>query len=367
LIGGMTMRSTSCEVRLVSAIIAVAALAASASTVHAQIVFGANLNRPVNYAFDCGVGPGVGVFGEQVLYPTNVGDCTWLAIGTNFGQQESLLVPIGLGTVTGVRIKVGPITGPMQVVVLRALRTVAVDPTGANAACCFEMGRSAVFTPAPNAINTVAVNLPVLAEIGPALGSTLIAFDALGLSVLAPGVPIPAHDTGIYQDLAGPSALLFFPAFRPAAERADGFGTSGYQLLMDALWVPGIGGGGGGTTPAVVTLVQPVATRQGNFLLLGLRCNQATPCVGALTVQNQGVGGNGATLTTASTVKRVRPRTFAKAEFTIPPGETHQIPAKLTRKGKRTLRKSQLPTLYVNLRTQDAEGTLGTITIAPSS
>jgi hypothetical protein len=360
----MTTGSKVREVRLVGAVLAISALAASASTARAQIVFGANLNRPVNYGFDCGVGPGVGAFGEQVLYPTNVGDCTWLGIGTNGGQQESLLAPIGVGTVTGVRIKVGAITGPMQVVVLRALRRVAVDPTGANAACCFEMGRSAVFTPTPNAVNTVAVNLSVLAEIGPAPGSTLIAFDALGLSVLAPGVPIPVHDTGVYTDLAGPSALLFFPAFRPGAERADGFGTSGYQLLMDALWVPGTAGGGGGTTPAVVTLAQPVATRQRNFLLLSLRCNQATPCVGALTVQSQGVGGN--IVANASAAKRVRRPTYAKAQFTIPPGETHQIPAKLTRKGKRTLRKSQPPTLYVNLRIGDTEGTAGTITVAPA-
>jgi hypothetical protein len=328
------------------------------------ITFGANLNRPVNYRFDCGVGPGVGAFGEQILYPSNVGNCTWLAIGTNFGQAEGLLVPNGVGTITQVRIKVGPITGPMQVVILRALRKVAVDPSGENAFCCFEMARSTPFTPNANAINTVATNLPVLAEIGPAPGADMIAFDAVALSVLQAGVPVPAHDTGVYNEISGPSALLFFPAFRPGGERADGFGTSGYQLLMEATWVPNAGGGGGGgTTPAGVVLAQPVATQQQNFLLLSLLCNQANPCVGAIRVQNQGAAGGG--VVTNGRAKKPRTITFAKSDFTIPAGQTQQVPIKLTKKGKKMVKKSQRPTLYANLVIDGKPSMAGTIDIAP--
>jgi hypothetical protein len=330
------------------------------------ITFGANLNRPVNYRFDCGVGPGVGAFGEQVLYPTNVGNCTWLAIGTNFGQSEGLLVPNGMGTITSVRIKVGPITGPMQVVVLNALRA---DPMGdppdpSDTSCCFEKARSTPFTPPANAISTIAVNLAVNADITPQPGSNFFSFDALALSVLAPGVPIPAHDTGIYNDISGPSALLFFPAFRPGGTRADGFGTSGYQLLMEATWVPVAvgGGGGGGTTPAGVVLAQPVATQQQNFLLLSLLCNQANPCVGALRVQSQGAAGGGVTNGRA---KKPRTITFAKSDFTIPAGATQQVPAKLTRKGKKMVKKSERPTLYLNLTIGGQQTTAGTITVGP--
>jgi hypothetical protein len=363
-------------------VIVAVALVASRAPAPAQVItFGADLNRPVNYRFDCGVGPGVDAFGGLFLYPTNVTTCTWIGVGRNFGQAESFLVPSGVGTVTNVRVKVGPITGPMQVVVLRAIRS-AQDPMnplppdpsdppvlgpGVNVACCFEVGRSAPFVPAANAITNVAVNLPVKADIVPNPISLAYDFDLLGLSILAPGVPIPAHDTGNYQNLAGPGALIYFPAIGPGQERADSFGTGGFQPLLQADWVP-VQVGGGGTSPAVVTLALPVATVQQNFLLLSLLCNQATPCVGGLRVQNQGVaaGGNAAALAAGrARVKRPRMVTFGKAEFTIPPGQIQEVPAKLTRKGKKMLRKSERPALYANLRFGSDWSTAGTVTIAP--
>jgi hypothetical protein len=252
----------------------------------------------------------------------------------------------------------------MQIVVLNALRA---DPMGdppdpSDTACCFEKARSTPFTPTPNAINTIAVNLEVNADITPQPGSNFFSFDALALSVLAPGVPIPAHDTGIYNDISGPSALVFFPAFRPGQERVNGFGTSGYQLLMEATWVPiATGGGGGGTTPAGVVLAQPVATQQQNFLLLSLLCNQANPCVGALRVQSRGAAGVG--VVANAKAKKPKTLTFAKSDFTIPPGATQQVPAKLTRKGKKMLKKSARPTLYLNLTIGGQQTTAGTITV----
>ena len=62
------------------------------------------------------------------------------------------MVPPGNGTIVMVRVRVGAITGPMQVVVLRAVRS-AQGPVqipkdggaGANVACCTEVGRSAAF------------------------------------------------------------------------------------------------------------------------------------------------------------------------------------------------------------------------------
>lgn len=356
------------------------------STARAQVItFGADLNRPVTYRFDCGAGPGVDAFGGQFIYFTNVSTCTWIAAGRNGGQAENSLVPSGVGTVTNVRVKVGPITGPMQVVVLRAIRSALgpVDPMGfdpmgnpvpgpgVNVACCAEVGRSGVFTPAPNAITNVAVNLPVKADIVPNPITLAYDFDLLGLSVLAPGVPVPVHDTGNYQDITGPASAIYFPAIGPQQERADTFGTVGYQLLMQADWVPVQGGVPGG---GIVTLVVPVATVQQNFLLLSLACNQATPCVGALRIQNQGAAGNAVALASAAVqsatrharaAKVPRPVTFAKSQFTIPPGQTQQVPAKLTRKGKRMLRKSQRPTLYANLWIGSAPSTAGTITIGP--
>ena len=92
-------------------------------------------------------------------------------------------------------------------------------------------------------------------------------FDILALSVLAPGVPIPVHDTGNYQDISGPTSGIYFPAIAPGQTRADSFGTVGFQLLLQADWVPVQTGGGGGTSPAAITLAVPVAVQQQNFLL----------------------------------------------------------------------------------------------------
>ena len=131
---------------------------------------------------------------------------------------------------------------------------------------------------------------------------------------------------------------------------------------MQATWVPVATGGGGVTAPAGVVLAQPVATQQQNFLLLSLLCNQANPCVGAIRVQNQGAAGGGIVNARA---KKPRTLTFAKSDFTIPAGQTQQVPIKLTKKGKRMLKKSQRPTLYANLVVDGTPSTAGTITVGP--
>ncbi len=320
----------------------------------ALTTFGADLNRPANTGFDCGVGPGTGALGQPVYYPTNVSTCTWFASGRNFGQLENTLVPSGQGTVTNVRVRVGPITGPMQVVVLRAVRSaqgpVGTTPGGAgvNAVCCKEVGRSGVFVPPPNAVSNVAVNLPVKSDIVPNPISLAYDFDMLGLSVLAPGVPIPAHDVGNYQDVTGPTGGIYFPAILPGQERADSFGTLGYQLLLQADWEPVQVGA---TPGAAITLVVPAVSVTRRFLRLSLRCNQATPCVGALNVQTSGAAAAVASqLIGDATAKRKRTVTIAKAKLKIRAGATARVKAKLTRKGKRIVRRKKRPRFYANVK-----------------
>jgi hypothetical protein len=320
----------------------------------ALTTFGADLNRPANTGFDCGVGPGTGALGQPVYYPTNVTNCTWLATGRNFGQLENTLVPSGQGTVTSVRVRVGPITGPMQVVVLRAVRSaqgpVGTTPGGAgvNAACCKEVGRSGVFVPPANAVSNIAVNLPVKSDVVPNPITLAYDFDMLGLNVLAPGVPIPAHDVGNYQDVTGPTAAIYFPAMLPGQERADSFGTLGYQLLLQADWVPIQGAGA--TTGAAITLVVPAASVTRRFLLLSLRCNQATSCVGALNVQNRGAAAAVVSRLLGGTkAKRRRALTIARGKIRIRAGATSRVKVKLTRKGKRIVRRRKRPKLYANV------------------
>src|SRR5580765_8241600 len=111
------------------------------------VVFGANLNRPANATFDC---RGYPVGGPAYFFqPTNANTCTWIGAGTtSFDLTETFGVPAA-GVVNAVRVKVGPVTGPMQVTVLRSYRPTGV---GTGFQCCFHAGETAVFTPAPNAV-----------------------------------------------------------------------------------------------------------------------------------------------------------------------------------------------------------------------
>ena len=84
--------------------------------------------------------------------------------------------------------------------------------------------------------------------------------------------------------------------------------------------------------------------------------------MGAIRVQNQGAAGGGVVNARA---KKPRTITFAKSDFTIPAGQTQQVPIKLTRKGRKMVKKSQRPTLYANLVIDGKPSTAGTITVCP--
>ncbi len=215
------------RVCLLLAALVVAGTAASAAPAHA-LRFGADLRRPANAQFGCTVIPGI------LPLPSGAATCTWFSAGTAGNQREGFNVPAGRGTVRRVRVKVGPVTGPMRIVVLRSVRSAQ----GGVALCCRERLRSRAFTPRANAVSTVRVAFAVRNDRVPNPVSEAFSFDTLALSVLAPGVPVPAHDTGILDPLAAPISAAFFPALRARQERADSTGTTGFQVLLNADWLP---------------------------------------------------------------------------------------------------------------------------------
>ncbi len=204
------------------------------------VPFGADLNRPANNPFGCetaGILQSPLAGGGLIVTPSGQTSCTWTANGRLGDFAETLAVPRS-GTVTQVRVKVGPVTGPMQVAVISALGT--INPvtgrldTSTPPACCQVRGLSQVFTPAPNGITTVNTNLPVITERRPAVGN-IIRTDSLALSVLAPGVPVPAHNTGNFDALRGaPVGGIYTPALRAREERLAPAGNLGFQLLLNA-------------------------------------------------------------------------------------------------------------------------------------
>jgi hypothetical protein len=186
---------------------------------------GADLARPANVGFGCESLPIADPFGARAFLPKNAASCTYLGSGSRFASREVPGAPAGGGTVTRVRIKVGARTGPMQIVVLRATRSAV------GFACCFYVRASRVFTPATNRVNRLNTNLRVRNDLNRSFGETR---DYLGISVLAPGVPIPAHDTGAPGDSTGPVATAFFPLVKPGDERVDGAGITGVTPLINA-------------------------------------------------------------------------------------------------------------------------------------
>ncbi len=190
----------------------------------AVTTFGANLSRPADNTTTC----------FDFFYVNSFG--TVDSPSCSFGSQniqtgETGFPPAGRGVVTKVRVKAGPSTGPMQIVVEEALRADnPSDPGHPTYACCKAVQLSPVFTPNPNTITEVPVNLSVRQDIAPDPASGLYVDQHLVLSVLAPNVAIPASTD---------SAAVFggrTPAWSLGQERVDSWGGGGATILFNADW-----------------------------------------------------------------------------------------------------------------------------------
>lgn len=203
------------------------ALAAPASST--AVTFGANLSRPVSQANSCDQISATALFPPGQTY----GSCSLNF--QNLTTGETVFPPAGRGFVNTVRVKVGPITGPMQIVVEQALRKDnPSDPGHPTYACCQAVGASQVFTPAANTTTSVRVNLPVRQDIAPDPKTGIYTDRHLALSVLAGNVPVPAAFTSPAETAV---FGVWFPAWRVGDERLGPppSGT-GAVILFNADW-----------------------------------------------------------------------------------------------------------------------------------
>jgi hypothetical protein len=304
---------------------------------------GADLSRPANSTLDCTVLPGF------LGLPSGVGTCTWWSMQTFAATNESLLAPYPGGVVRRVRVKTGPVTGPMRVDVIRLRREASFV---GEAACCFATGVSSqVFTPAAGAVTTLDVNLPVRH----ALDATTNTwdFDTLALTVLAPGVPVPMHDTG-QQSYSGPASAALYPYFDQAVEqRTLPHAVPGRQVLMSAdveltgapatppppPTAPAIPGAEPARLAATVARVARGAAR------VPLVCGPGGRCVGTLSLQSRPLGGVAGVRTAAAR----RTQTYAVGPIRLAAGRRGVVSARLTAHGRRLLRARTRATVYANL------------------
>jgi hypothetical protein len=319
----------------------VAVLALAPASAQAQAVtFGTNLNRPANNTFaTCFNGYDEGPFAPYHFVPGQ-STCTWVSVGQLGTGAESHVVP-ATGRITTVRIKVGGTTGPMQFTLLRYYRRDNPgDPGHPDLRGPFYQGETAAFTPAANATSAIPVNLPVRADFDPNLNAYV--FDALGLSVLAPNVPIPANDTGDRSGnfLAG----AWFPRVSSADQangRVDGHPPAGVVPLYNATMACGGGavaraaqcGGGPGAgqqlAPTLLALARQTATVRRRIARLRLTCRLTTTCKGSVRLRPRATNAK----------KKRKPAIYASGHFKIKAGATKTVKAKLTKAGRRLMKR----------------------------
>ena len=290
------------------------------------VTFGANLNRPADNTARCG----------QFLFPQQSITCS--AESTNLTTGESGFPPVGVGVVTQVRVKVGPVTGPMQIVVEEALRQDnPSDPGHPTYACCKAIDASQVFTPAANATTPVNVNLVTRQDIAPDPNSGFYVDDHLALSVLDPNVPIPASIETSQTVGVG----LWFPAWQVGEERAGAYGTSGGVILFNADWNPAPGA----DESPIQFAKRNVIVRHGKAIL-PLICNLTVPCTGRVALQNQ----TARLLRLARLGKKKAVRTYAKKKLRIPAGKKKKVKVPLKARGKRLVRGRKSVKVWANFK-----------------
>ena len=163
------------------------------------------------------------------MVPSPSSTCTAYSAGIIGNGAGSLIVP-GTGVITRVDVRMPDTTGPMRITVLRSLR-LASDT---RAVCCYWAAESEVFTPAANRITSLAMNLPVKAELTP---TQVYEYDALSVTAESETTPIPL------APVPGDSSGGYFPAVARGQERFEQQTTLGEnQVMIRAVWKQAGGG-----------------------------------------------------------------------------------------------------------------------------
>jgi hypothetical protein len=222
------------------------------------------------------------------------------------------------------------------------------------------VAQSQVFTPQANAITALAVQLPVRADIIPD-ENHIYAFDLLGLSILQAGVPIPAFDTGNHTP-SGPNDLIDFPASQAGASIAPA-NAFGYTLLLSADWVPSgtvppeePPGGPPTTSGPPLRFATPMALVRANNAIIDLTCTLARPCPRDIVLQNRPAPG--AAILNAAADRRARAKrtkTYARASFNLPAGQTQMISVPLNAKGRKLARSHRTAQVWANVTLAGSE------------
>ena len=334
--------------RWVVGVVAALAVMVSVPVSAGAVTFGANLNNAPTNTVTCGDG-------VPPYYSAPIGSQSCLYFSGS--AVASPYAPVS-GTVTAVHVRVGPVTGPMQVVIMRSLyQNKAGDPGHPYFACCFVERYGPTFTPEANTVATVPTNLPMTEEPTPPPEdfTTNAAGDFLALSVLAPNVPIPAASdaqsgySGFYP--APTEATFPAPSPNPLFVSTDG---TGVQILISGEEEGGGGGGGGapkgpapggafipGPAPPVppvpaIGLPSLTVPVKGNTVTVPLQC-LVVDCTGTLTLQNTQLAGQANAAKAKQKKKPKKPKlvSYGSTSFSIKAGTTGKVKVTLNGNGRK--------------------------------
>lgn len=274
-------------------------------------------------------------------------DCTFETTGVSIDSTEgSFVVPTGpndqgAGTITAFNVKVGSSTGPMQILLLEALRE--VGSTG-NPACCKVVEATQFFTPTADSTTTIRVDWPTENDNVPNPDNGVLAFDQMAISV-GEGVALPiASDPPAIDGFYAPAC----PG-TVGTECDYGGGYEEYVVTMDANWTPTSTSSSTPTSTLVpiLTLGHSAATVKGATAQVPLTCATAS-CVGTLTLQNLASGTATSAASTASKHKR-KLVTYGNASYSLAAGKTGAVKVKLNSAGKKLLKAHNHVSVYANV------------------
>lgn len=310
------------------------------------VTFGANLAREPDNTQTCIT---------IQFFPIYGPNCS--VVSNNPSTGENSFPPVGEGIVSRVRVKVGPVTGRMQVAVEEALRKDnPTDPGHPTYACCKLVALSQVFTPAANSVTTVPVNFPVKQSLTPEPATGFYIDDHLSLSILDEGVPIPAAT----DNSAGVG--IWFPAWQNLGEeRAGIYGTAGLTVLFNADWdsAPGAAPDGGAAATGAALKLPRTARIVNGRAVLPLVCNLNQVCRGLLRLQNRAVGAARPPSSAAERRQgKRRTITYAQTAFKIPAGKKKTLKATLRAAGKRLLKRHRRARVWLNVSFKGTSATV---------
>ncbi len=265
------------------------------------------------------------------------------------GAGQSFIVPQGpgahgTGTITAFNVAEGSATGPMQVLLLQALR----DQSSGTVQCCTVVNATAPFTPAANAITTIPVSWATEND-SAANADGVSAYDMMAISVSS-GVSLPVSTQGgAYDRYWAPEC-----AGTDGTQCGEGAGENRYVVTMSADWTPDAEPSTPTTLPlSPVTSATPslkpdassATDRQGK-VSIPFTCSQAD-CSGTVSLQNFDAH-KGANATRHSH----RHMSYAKLSFSLAAGQTKRLRIRLDKAGRQLLahRHSVLVWLSVVMR-----------------